>query len=210
MPEPTNLDPEPRYHETSDPQNPPKSVLKPAARRSAVWAYVGGIAVVFLIVAAMYAYQSSTTSPRGDSELDVTEPTSVGTGGQPSNEDSPGGFDPAPDRETTESELEFRGATGESQGPMPGLTNAEPLTELGAMLEDSPQTVAGRRIDVQDVNVESVDGNTIVIRDGDARASVVTSGASEVRAGQRVDVSGTVEPDGQGSARIRATRVNAR
>ena len=203
-----NRDRDLHKEETTAPQNPPNAVLQPRARRSAVWTFVGGIAVVFLIVAAVYAYRSMTDTG-GDSELDVTEPSAVGTAGDREVPDSPGGFDPDPDHDSTASELEFRGVGEEPQGSMPGLTTAEPLTELGAMLEESPQTVAGRRIDVRDVNVESIQGNAFVIRDGDARASVVfANGEPEVRVGQRVDVSGTVEPDGQGSARIRASRVS--
>lgn len=201
-------EPAPRYEETTDPRNPPSSVLRPAARRSAVWTYVGGITAVFLIVAAVFAYRA-VTDGAGDSELDAPEGSAVGTSGDPGRTDpSPGGFDPAPDRDSTRDELEFKGVGEEPQGPMPGLT-AAPLTELGAMLESSPDAVAGRRIDIRDVEVERTDGNTLVIRDGDRRVSVVApDGSPTVRPGQRIDVSGTVEPDGRGSARIRATRVH--
>ena len=95
MPERPNLDPE-RRSETSDPANPPNSVLQPAARSSAVWTYVGGIAAVFLIVAAVFAYWS-VTDRGGDSELD-REPSTVGTAGSDNSaEESPGGFDPVPE-----------------------------------------------------------------------------------------------------------------
>lgn len=212
MAERPNLDPEPRYSETTDPRNPPNSVLRPAARRSAVWTYVGGIVAVFLIVGAMFAYWS-ISDRGGDNELDVSQPSAVGTGGsgEPARAETPGGFEPIPEPDSTRDEIEFRGGDERPQGPMPGLTASEPLTELGAMLDGSPQSVAGRRIDVRDVHVESVDGSTFVIRDGDARATVVAQGgAGDVRSGQRVNVSGTVEPDGSGSARIRATRVDPR
>ncbi len=203
MPERPNLDPE-RRSETTDPANPPNSVLQPAARSSAVRTYVGGIAAVFLIVAAVFAYWS-VTDRGGDSELD-REPSTVGTAGSDNSaEESPGGFDPVPEHDSTRDELEFRGATETAEGPA-GLSTAEPLTELGGMLEERPQDVAGRRIDVQDVDVESAEGNTFVIRDGEARASVIGS-STAVRPGQQVNVSGTVEPDGSGSSRIRATRV---
>ena len=210
MAERPNLDPEPRYSETTDPRNPPNSVLRPVARRSAVWTYVGGIVAVFVVVGAMYAYWS-ITDRGGDNELDVSEPPAVGTGGsgEPARAETPGGFEPVPEHDSTRDEIEFRGGDGRSQGPMPGLTASEPLTELGAMLDGSPQSVAGRRIDLRDVDVERVDGGSFVIRDGDARATVVAQGGeAEVRAGQRVNVSGTVEPDGSGGARIRATRVD--
>jgi hypothetical protein len=211
MAERPNLDRDPQYSETTDPRNPPNSVLRPAARRSALWTYVGGIAAVFLIVAAVLAYRL-VTGAGGDSELDVTQPSITGTSGDDNADpDSPGGFDPAPEPDSTRDEIEFRGGGTEPQGPMPGLSTSTPLTELGAMVEEPPQSVAGRRIDVQDVEVESVQGSTLMVRDGDARVSVVAPGGTpEARAGQRVNVSGTVEPDGRGRARIRATRVDVR
>lgn len=195
--------------ETTAPQNPPNAVLQRSARRSAVRTFVGGIALVFLIVAAVYAYRALSNST-GDPELDRSEPSSVGTTGEPA-EDSPGGFDPAPGRDSTASELEFRGAGEQPQGPGPGLTRSEPLTELTSMLAGRPEEMAGRRIDLQDVEVQDVAGDAFVVRDGDARASVIAApGGPRLSAGQRIDVSGTVEPDGQGNAWIRATRVNVR
>jgi hypothetical protein len=208
MPERNDLDRETRRSETTDPQNPPNSVVNRGTRRRVTSMFVGSIVVVFLIVGAVFAYRT-ITSQGADSELDVTEPTTIGTAGSGDREgDTPGGFEPAREHDSTRDELEFRGAGEQPQGPMPGRSDAAPLTELGDMIEDAPPA-AGRRIDVRDVEVQAVEGNTLVIRDGDARATVIAPDAHGVRAGQRVDVRGTVEPDGSGGARIRATRVDA-
>jgi hypothetical protein len=211
MPERNDLDRATERSETTDPQNPPSSVMNRGARRSAVSTFVGGIVAVFLIVGAVFAYRSVTGSG-GDSELDVTEPSTIGTGGRGDREgDSPGGFDPTREHESTRDELEYRGAGQEPQGPMPGLSNAAPLTDIDQLLDDGPARVVGRRIDVRDVDVQTVEGETFVIRDGEARATVIAPGPSpELRAGQRVDVSGTVEPDGRGGVRIRATRADVK
>jgi hypothetical protein len=202
----------PHYEETTDPRNPPSSVLRPAARRSAVWTYVGGIVVLFLIVTAALVYWG-TGDRGGDPELDRAEQSAVGTGGEPIPEgDSPGGFDPQPRADSTRDELERRGAGERPQGPMPGLTSSAPLNELGSLFEDPASEVVGRRIDVRDVEVDgATQGNGFWIKDGDARAAVVAPGGTPaVRAGQHVDVSGTVESDGNDSVRIRATRVDVK
>lgn len=69
-------------------------------------------------------------------------------------------------------------------------------------------SVIGRPIDLHNIEVESVNGKTIWIKDGNARAAVIAPGdAPAVRAGQRISVSGNVEPDGHGGVHIRAERV---
>jgi hypothetical protein len=46
------------------------------------------------------------------------------------------------------------------------------------------------------------------VEDGNAKVAVAAAeGGPAVTPGSRVDVSGVVEPDGQGGARIRATRI---
>src|SRR5690606_37379434 len=109
----------------------------------------------------------------------------------------------------TADELERRGVGEEPQGPMPGLTASAPLTELGAMLEDDPRTVLGRRIEVQDIDVVEVrDATMFWIQDGNAKTLVAApEEGPAVRNGAVVSVSGIVEPDGQGGVRIRASRV---
>lgn len=201
-----------QYEETTDPRNPPNSVVRPAARRKAVRTYVGGIAALFLIVAALLLYWTARDDGAG---AEQPEASAVGTGGggEPLRDgDSPGGFDPQERPDSTSEELERRGAGERPQGPMPGLTSGQPVDELESLFEDEPNTVVGRRVDVSDVTVDGArDGNTFWIKDGDARAAVIAPpDAPAVESGQRVHVSGTVEPDGNGSVRIRATRIETR
>ncbi|MNC90783.1 hypothetical protein D3C83_69260 [compost metagenome] len=81
-----------------------------------------------------------------------------------------------------------------------------PLSGLGEAREEA----AGRTIELRDVEVERADGSTFWIRDGDRRMAVVTAGGMPtVRAGQRVDVNGTVEAAG-GETRIRASRIEVK
>ena len=69
---------------------------------------------------------------------------------------------------------------------------------------------AGRAIELENVLVERADGDTFQVRDGNDTATVVTSGGMPtVRAGQRVDVTGTVEQAGS-DLRIRASRIDVK
>jgi hypothetical protein len=84
---------------------------------------------------------------------------------------------------------------------MPGLTG---------LRNQSSDAARGRTIELRDVEVERADGNTFWVRDGDDRASVLTGGGMPtVRAGQRVDVTGTIESGGD-AVRIRATRIEVK
>jgi hypothetical protein len=202
-------DPAPQYGETKRPENPPNSVLQPAARRSAVRTYVGGIVALFLIVGAVLIYQAARDSaPEGDPNRG--EPASIGTaGGARAAEPTPGGVDPAPRPDSTRDELEFRGAGEPPQGPMPPL--GRPLNELGSAFEDQAESI-GRRIELSDVEVERVEADgTFWVKDGNARAHVLgPRDGDSVRSGDRVDVRGTVEADDRGGIRIRAAETNVR
>jgi uncharacterized protein YdeI (BOF family) len=192
----------PEYNETVDPENPPTAVTRPAVRRTAVWVFLGGITAVFLLVAAAFVYRSAMGPvPPAD---EVGDPSAVGTVG----EETAGGGDPARDRDDPQDELEFRGAGEPPQGPMPGL--AAPLTRVGAVLDASPRTVTGRRVEIENVIVERAEGTMFWIRDGDNRIAVIVPGdTATVRPGQRINLHGTVEADDRG-VRIRATRVDVR
>jgi hypothetical protein len=199
-----------RSDDLDAPAHPPYSVTRPAVRRAALFTYLGGIVVVFLIVAAAFMYWAASdrrVAPSGPPEADA-----IGTSGdRMPREGTPGGFDPGPDPSSTRSEIEFRGGGEPPQGTMPGLRTTAPLTRLSAMREGSPQSLAGRRIELDNVEVEKADGGTFWIRDGDATATVITPGdMPTVRAGQRVDVTGTVEADGGSGLRIRATRIDVK
>lgn len=185
--------------ETVAPSNPPNAVVNREVRTTALWTYLGIIVGFFVVVgAALLFWVGTGAGPLDDNRFD---PSAVGTSGDRlPREETPGGFDPAPVPGDTRSELEYRGAGERPQGPMPALSG----------LDESRNAAAGRTIELRDVEVERADGNTFWIRDGDSRAAVITAGTMPtVRAGQRVDVSGTIEAAG-GETRIRASRIDVR
>ena len=102
--------PERRYDETVAPQNPPNSVVRPAVRRTALVTFLGGIIVMFMIVAAAFVYFTARDVPGGG--MRPTDPTAVGTSGERMpREGTPGGFDTDPSFGSTRDELEYRGNT---------------------------------------------------------------------------------------------------
>jgi hypothetical protein len=189
------------YEETVAPSNPPNAVLRPAVRRTAVWTYLGLLVLFFLVVGGALTYFAVTgrgLSPDGDER---TDPSAVGTSGDRIRANTAGGHDPTPQADSTRSELEFRGAGEPSRGPLPGLRG---------LRNESPDRIQGRRIELDNVVVERTDGTMFWVRDGDDRGAVMTAGGTPtVRAGQHVDVSGTIERDGN-DVRIRATRIDVR
>jgi hypothetical protein len=87
-------------YETVDPKNPPNSVLKPEVRTAALWAYLGPLLVVTVVVLIALLYWSN----RADEPNDNVAPT---TG--ISDEGTPGGGTPAPRPDSTNEELNERG-----------------------------------------------------------------------------------------------------
>jgi hypothetical protein len=203
-----------RYEDTRDPRNPPNSVVNREVRKTALRAYLLPLVALFVVAGLALLYWANR------SPIVTEDPSQIGTTGDQrdivgergDDPDSPGGFDPAPRPGSTREEIERRGGGSEPQGPAAGLAGA-PLNELGSMFDDdNPRAAIGRRIDVQDVNVVEAGGpNMFWIQDGNAKAAVIApAGAPAVHAGSRVNVSGVVEAEGNGGARIRATRVQVR
>lgn len=206
--DPYDREPEPRYNETSRPENPPNSVLRPAVRRTALWTYLGVVVAVFVVAGAALMYFAGTDTSLRD-EDDIADPTAIGTSGERMpREGTPGGFDPQPEHGNTESELEYRGSGQQPQGPMPGL--GRPLTQLSDLGGESPQSLPGRRIELSGVEVEHAEGSMFQVRDGNSRATVMAPGSTPtVQAGQRVDIAGTIEAAGD-IVRIRASRIDVK
>ena len=93
---------------------------------------------------------------------------------------------------------------------MPALRDATPLTKLDEITRDA-SFVSGRRVDVNDVQVDSVQGNTFWVRDGNDRVEVIAPEGSSIPAqGTRVRVVGTAEGAGGRRARIRASTIAPR
>jgi hypothetical protein len=189
--------------------NPPESVLRPAVRRAALFTYFGILVAVFLIAGAGLLFWNAVN--RLDDGRMATDPSAVGTSGERQPRDNtPGGFTADPSHGTTRGELEYRGTGEPRQGPMPGLRNEAPLTNLSELGDISPRQAEGRRIDLKNVEVERADAGTFWVRSDDASAQVFAPGdMPTVRAGQRVDISGALERSATGM-RIRASRIDVK
>jgi hypothetical protein len=193
---------DPQYEETTAPQNPPNSMVNPTARTTWWGSSVGILAIVFLIVVAGFGWvlvqrELGKGGRTPDSET-------IGTSGAV-RDTGPGGFDPTPEPRSTRDELEFRGVGERPQGPMPGL-NHDGITDAGAV-KNAP---AGSRVRLMNVAVDRADGDTFWIRAGDTTLAVVAPGGTPtVRAGQQVNVTGTIEATGE-TRRIRASRIDVK
>jgi hypothetical protein len=194
---------DPQYDETNAPQNPPNSMVNPTARTAWWTSSVGILAIVSLIVVAGFGWVLIQRElGRGGRTPDSG---TIGTSGTVRDE-RPGGFDPSPDLGSTRDELEFRGVGQRPQGSMPGLNTDDDVTEAG----EAKNAPAGSRVRLMNVAVDRADGDTFWIRAGDTTLAVVAPGGTPtVRAGQQVNVTGTIEATG-GTRRIRASRIDVR
>ena len=193
---------DPQYEETTAPQNPPNSMVNPTARTAWWSSSVGILAIVLVIVVAGFGWvviqrELGKGGRTPDSET-------IGTSGAV-RDDRAGGFDPTPELRSTRDELEFRGVSERPQGPMPGL-NADYITAAGEV-KNAP---AGSRVRLMNVAVDRADGDTFWIRADDTTLAVVAPGGTPtVRAGQQVNVTGTIEATGD-TKRIRASRIDVK
>lgn len=89
-------------YETEDPRNPPNAVVNPAVRATALWAYLGPIVGLFVIVAIALLYWMTHDS-RPDDQVPAAD--TIGTSGAV----TPGRSDPAPRPNSTREEIERRG-----------------------------------------------------------------------------------------------------
>lgn len=185
---------DPEYEETTAPQNPPSSMVRPAARRRWFASSFGTVALIVAVIGAAFLWVVVERS-LGGGPLHRSDPRAIGTVGTQDerlhDERSPGGFNPTPRPGSTEEELRFRGS------------NETTIAKLH-------DATAGSHVALSDVQVAQAGGGTFTIRDGDATATVVVPGGTPtVRAGQRVNVSGTLEATGA-TPRIRASRIDVR
>ena len=192
MDEKTPINADPQYEETTAPQNPPNAIVNPEARTGWLASSVGVLAIVFLIVGAAFTWVMVQRELGKGGRQPESAP--VGTSGTEIRRDSsPGGFNPTPRPSDTREELEFRGGSD-------SISSARDLENAAA---GSPVTLTG-------VAVDRTEGNTFWVRAGDDSVAVVVPGGTPtVRAGQRVNVSGTVETSGN-AKRIRASRIDVK
>ena len=191
MDEKTPHNADPQYEETIAPQNPPNAIVNPEARSGWLASSVGVLAIVFLIVAAAFTWVIVQRElGQGGRQ---PESATIGTSGEIRRDSSPGGFNPTPRPSSTRDELEFRGGSD-------SISSAR----------DLENAAAGSAVTLTGVAVDRTEGNTFWVRAGDDSVAVVVPGGTPtVRAGQRVNVSGTVETSGN-AKRIRASRIDVK
>ena len=176
-----------RSDEITDPHNPPEVLLKPEARRAAVWSYLGPVIALFVIAGVAMIYWVN----RGPAARDArTDQAAIGTVGR----DAPGGGDPQGPFKSTDDELKYRGLPSADEGTIRSIE--------GARAADGGSS---RRVMLERVTVDTVDGSTTWIKDGSDRIAVVTDSAPGVTSGDTASVSGTTERDSQGNVRIRGS-----
>jgi hypothetical protein len=188
----------PRNPDPNAPQNPPNSVVNRGVRRTALRTYLLPIVALFLVVGLALIYWASRppVTERAANLPERDDPNVAGTAGERNPDDnSPGGHEPQRTPESTADELEHRGG--------------QTLTELGALLEENAHGEVGRRVEIQDVDVDQVESATSFwVKDGNARVHVIApSAAIQVRAGQQVNLTGVAERSGD-VLRIRASKVS--
>jgi hypothetical protein len=175
-----------RSDEITDPQNPPRVLLKPEARRAALWSYLGPVIALFVIVGVAMIYWVN----RGPLPREArTDEAAIGTVGR----DAPGGGDPQGSFKNTGEELKHRGVRG---------TDEDTIRSIGSARNGDDSS---RRVVLDKVTVDAVDGSVTWVKDGSDRIAVVTDSASGLKSGDEASVSGTTERDSQGNVRIRGT-----
>ena len=105
-----------QYEETTNPRNPPNSVLQPAVRRTTRWSFLLPLIVLTVVAGILWVFWSG--QPPRVRDADDTGDRAAVTG--MAGERTPGGINPDPDYDRTEDELKFRGVTGtsgENHGP---------------------------------------------------------------------------------------------
>jgi hypothetical protein len=199
---PDQVNATPNYDETRHPDNPPNSVLNKSARRSALFSSVGTLVALFVVVALALAYWS-VRQPSAPERPDRDR--AVGTSG----DTTPGGGDPEPHPSSTSEELKVRGGINTpAQGPMPNLHDRTPITRVEDTLQKA-NDVAGRPVDLDNVIVDRMQGDTFWVRDGNDAVQVVAAPGISLQKGARVRVIGVMEAAGS-TARVRASKVETR
>jgi hypothetical protein len=188
----------PRDADPNAPQNPPQSVANPDVRRTALRTYLLPIVGLFLVVGLVLLYWASRppATERAANQPDREDAHVAGTAGERNpDENSPGGSEPQRTPDSTADEIEHR--TGHA------------VTELGALLEENAHGELGRRVEIQDVDVDQVDSPTSFwVKDGNARVHVIAPSAGiQIRPGQQVNLTGVAERNGE-VLRIRASKVS--
>lgn len=113
-----------QYEETQAPQNPPNAIIRPRARTGWLLSSLGTVVAIFVLVAAVFLWVVVRHELGKDARISP-DPRAVGTSGPELQEQTPGGFDPAPTQNRTSDELKYRGAIAPGKTQPQGLTAKE-------------------------------------------------------------------------------------
>lgn len=190
MAEQRNDDAPRRYEETTQPQNPPNSVLNKDARRAAVMSYFVPVVILFVVLGVVLVYWSNQPAHSGNEPRDQRE---IGTAGRTD------GGNPEPQPDNPRDEIKYRGG------------DLTPITEVSDLREIDARQMTDRRVSIAEAEVDSASGTMLWLRDDDRKVAVIApNGAPAVQRGAKVSVTGRVTADSNGNAQIRADRIQVK
>lgn len=191
MAEHTSDDTPRRYDETTQPQNPPNSVLNKGARRAAVLSYFVPVVVLFVVIGIALVYWSNQPA---QSQSEARDRAAIGTAGR-----TEGGSQPEPRPDSPRDEIKYRGE------------DLSPITEVSQLRETDARRMLDRRVSIAEAEVDSASGTMLWIRDDDRKiAVVVPEGTPAMKPGSKVSIAGRVAADSNGAAQIVADRIQAK
>ena len=173
-----------RSNQITDPDNPPQVLLRPEARRAAVWSYLGPVIALFAIVAVALVYWGNRGTAAPDER---TDDAAIGTVGR----NSPGGGDPQPAFKSTADELKYRGWPAADENTIRSIERARAADQ------------SSHRVMLDQVTVDKTEGQVTWVKNSSDRIAVVGDRAPQAKAGDVVSVSGMTERDANGTVRIR-------
>jgi len=184
MAEPGSDDTPRRYDETTQPQNPPNSVLNRNARRAAVLSYFVPVVVLFVVIGIALVYWSNQPER---SRSDARDRAAVGTVGRTD------GGQPEPKADSPREEIKY---------------DLTPISRVSELRDVDARQMTGRRVSIAEAEVDSASGNMLWIRDGDRKFAVIApESAPAFTPGTKVSIAGRVAADTNGDPQIRADRI---
>jgi hypothetical protein len=177
-----------RYEETTEPQNPPNSMLSKDTRRAAVLSYFVPVVILFVVIGVALVYWSNRPEHSQTGDADRSE---IGTAGR-----TDGGVPPESKPDTVREEIENRGE------------DLVPISRVAELRDIDARRMSGRRVSIAEADVESATGNMVWIRDDERKFPVIApAGAPLPTAGSKVSITGHIATDSNGAVQIRADRI---
>src|SRR5215217_6319149 len=130
-----------RYEETTQPQNPPNSVLNKDTRRAAVLSYFVPVVVLFVVIGIALVYWSNQPSRSESGDRDRAE---IGTTGS-----TDGGSQPEPRPDNPRDEINYRGQ------------DLSPITRVSELRDIDARQMSDRRVSIAEAEVDSATGTML-------------------------------------------------